>query len=195
MNRTPKEIIEARNRKGPSLMTQLTRYLNNWYRWVRYRTFDRYNVIKITSLKPGYYDKDTQLLFGAFDLLVKFCEVELAWLEMYKVKVPWWQTREQYRKAHAEELVLQYFKWAEEYRDESSPTQGHPKSEYHKELRELYHWWKHTRPARLDSVKYWANNGRNKEAFKRSVEMDDAYEAEDTANFVRLVKARGAMWT
>lgn len=46
-------------------------------RYVAYRTYDRYNKIEIPSLSPNYYDKDTILTHGLFDLLSDYVEVEL----------------------------------------------------------------------------------------------------------------------
>lgn len=44
---------------------------------LRHRTIDKYHVIP-TGLKPGYYDKDIQMLHANFQLLVNFVEVECA---------------------------------------------------------------------------------------------------------------------
>ena len=195
--KTLDEMIDSRdNRDVVSFFNRLVFCIRNVYWWIRHSITNNYRVIKIRSLKPGYYDVDTRLFHGAFDLLVEFCEVELAHMEMFKVKVPWWKSRRAYQKAHAEELVMKYFDWAENYKDENDPTQGHPKAQYHKELRELYVWWKHTRPARLDPTKYWsANRKSDSQALQKSMAMDAAYEDEDTKQFIRLVNSRAAMWT
>jgi len=46
--------------------------------WIRYRTYDRYHIVK-TELKPAYYDKRTIMLHVNFDMLKDFVEGELAW--------------------------------------------------------------------------------------------------------------------
>jgi hypothetical protein len=160
---------------------------------------NNYRVLRIKSLPAGYYDADTRLFFGAFDLLVEFCEVELAWLAMSDedVKVPWWQTKNQYRKTHAEQLVMKYFKWSEEFKEKlDGQVYRHPKLDSHKELKDLYVWFKHTRPNRPDPTEFWSKNRKtDSQAFQKSQIMENAQEDEDTENFVRLVKSRSALWT
>lgn len=46
--------------------------------FIAFRTTKRYNVIKIRSLKPNYYDKDTILLHAVMQLVVDYVEIELA---------------------------------------------------------------------------------------------------------------------
>ena len=43
--------------------------------WIRFR-IKNYTKIQIRSLKPGYYENDTLLLHGMFQLLVDFVELE-----------------------------------------------------------------------------------------------------------------------
>lgn len=56
----------------------LQRRLSNAVWWVRHRTINRFNVLKIQSLKPSYYDydKDTIMLHACFQLLVNYVEKE-----------------------------------------------------------------------------------------------------------------------
>jgi hypothetical protein len=42
--------------------------------WIRYRTYDRYHVLHIKSLKPGYHDEDVILLHAAFEILERFVQ-------------------------------------------------------------------------------------------------------------------------
>jgi len=53
------------------------RYIDDLERWIAYRTYDKYNVIKIPTLTPHYYDKDHIFLHGCFALLTDYVEVEL----------------------------------------------------------------------------------------------------------------------
>ena len=46
--------------------------------WIKYRTTDKYHVVK-TGLKPGYYECDTRILHVNFNMLKDFVEVESAW--------------------------------------------------------------------------------------------------------------------
>ena len=147
--------------------------------WVRYRTYDRYNVIKIKSLPPDYSDPLTRLLHGPFDLLVDFIESEKAhmercwardkktrtWKDKLYVRLPhilrcnsWWDSRE---------LGLEYLDWEIEL--EKDPEMNPSKTEEEekefkekyphahltqwfcaKEQKEIYLWWKDIRPNRPD---------------------------------------------
>lgn len=54
--------------------------------WVRYRTTNRFHVLKIGSLKPGWWDADTRILHASFALLEDYVEREkpfkiVAWNE------------------------------------------------------------------------------------------------------------------
>lgn len=53
----------------------MLRYLNKLKWWFLYRTFYRYNIIKL-DLKPGYYDIDYRMLYACFSLLSDFVEKE-----------------------------------------------------------------------------------------------------------------------
>jgi hypothetical protein len=124
-----------------------------WYSdtmdWIRYRTYDRYNIIKITSLPPDYSDPRERLLHGSFDLLVDFIESEKAHMERcwgrdkttrsWKDKLylrlphilrhlPMWNSRE---------LGLAYLDW--EISLENDPEMNPPKTEEEKkEFAEKY---------------------------------------------------------
>jgi hypothetical protein len=50
--------------------------IRGMYWWVQHRTFKRFHVIKIRTLKPGYYDVDDRMLHGCFQLLVDYVEKE-----------------------------------------------------------------------------------------------------------------------
>jgi hypothetical protein len=193
---------DNRHKKTPNTMDRFVAWMNAAYWKLRCYLHKDYRNVKITSLPRGYYDADTRLFYSAFDLLVEFIETELAWMALILpeegegIVLPWWQTKNAYLKAHAEELAMSYFKWAKEYVDADNPTQGHPKAEAHKELKELYLWWKHDRPVRINPTEYyWEHRKVDSEALQKSMAMEESFEAEDTANFIRLVKNKGAMWT
>jgi hypothetical protein len=50
--------------------------IDSIYYWIRYRTFDKYHVVK-TDLKPGYCDIDERMFRACFALLGQFVELEL----------------------------------------------------------------------------------------------------------------------
>jgi hypothetical protein len=106
--------------------------------------------------------------------------------------------------------------------DETDPNYGKPtgQAERAKEIKELYTWWTVTYPNRPDpyDASGWtaaceasriANGGRLrfseekdpvlKEMSDKShqllQEIEAAYEAEDEAMMIRLIKARDSLWT
>lgn len=50
--------------------------IDSVYYWIRWRTFDRYHIVK-TDLDPGYYDVDEIMFRACFALLGRFVEEEL----------------------------------------------------------------------------------------------------------------------
>lgn len=132
---------------------------NNLVWWFRYRIFDRYHVIK-TGLKPDYYDTDTRMLYGMFNLLVDYVEIEKAWMMVvfdddrrYQYNVPWWSlnpTRfKSFRNAQA---GLDHLAWETTLDDPNLPEHERSKSQAHhaREVLFLYNWWKTVRPNRPD---------------------------------------------
>ena len=138
----------------------LTKPYNDLRYAIRCRIFDRYHVIQ-TGLPPGYADCDTRMLYGMFNLLVDFIEVEKAWMNVicnkdkYKDKHPWWSlgwTR--FKSFRDIDSGLEYLAWemtldnvnlAEHERCESQAQTA-------REQLALYTWWKEIRPARLDPM-------------------------------------------
>jgi len=164
-------------------------------RWFFYRLHPRHRTDRVkTHLPAGYYDKDKMLLYSCFSILSDFVENESAWLclilnEKEKDKVPWYMSREMYRKKHARRLGLDY----------SSDDQ---------EIVELYKWWKDMYPNRIDPF--------NDLRFRKFDDIDildkmkdkdytqlcesaakivDKYYKEDTDMLVRLMQVRERLWT
>lgn len=126
---------------------------------LRYRFLDRYHQIP-TGLEPGYYDCDTRMLNGMFNLLVDFVEVEKAWMQVTwggdkpaRKKHPWWSkgwTR--FKSFRDPEAGLRYLKW--EMTLDSKFLKDYERSDRQalvaKEIWHLYDWWKNQRPNRPD---------------------------------------------
>lgn len=96
-------------------------------RWIAYRTYDRYNVVK-TELRPGYYEKDEILLYSSFAILRRFVEIELT-------------------VDGLDNLINDTY--SDEYYDYEKSRR------IHREIRALYHWWTEERPARNDPGNDW----------------------------------------
>ena len=174
------------------------RWIKDAYWGLRHRTIDRYNIVHITSLKPGYYDTDTRLLHSMFDLLVQFVEGEWARQQLDgmlydgEIKLKWCETRKHYLKVHKNELLAAYMTWVKSLGPEEVAL-----IDDKLEVVALYEWYRHLRPYRKDPTDLWVElkGAGDKEAMKRSVELEAAQEADDTEHLIRLVKIRGRLWT
>lgn len=183
------------------------------YYWVRHRTVDKYHVI-YTGLRPGYCDKDRQMLYGMFNLLVDFVEGELAWMQIVcsdSIKIPWYMTKTQYRDKHGEGLGVEYLEWAMTLKDDDGNPLAdvkHSQAWGAKEIMELYMWWKYDRPNRRlpydcvaikdrFSVDEWLKGGNPTmdKMLKSSFEIEQGYDKEDEEMLIRLVKVRQHLWT
>lgn len=188
-------------------------------RWIRYRTYDRYHVIK-TDLEPDYHSVATQMLHANFTLLKDFVEVEQAW--MSHRKRTWFQrtfyiyNRYTFRNP---QLGIDHFKWAATLDDPALPP--HERCDHQaiaaREVLDLYDWWVNRRPARKDIFipdynKQGTGNDilacfdtdfdREAEDYKAHVEamdaqsaLEDEWQEEDDAMLARLIKIRHQLWT
>jgi len=156
---------------------------------IRHRFFDRYNIIH-TGLKAEYWDCDTRMLHGMFNMLVDFVEVEKAWMHVVftdgnreKYGYPWWSlgwTR--FKGYRCSEAGLDHLRWEMTLDDPSLPIEERSDSQARqaREIMELYNWWKHVRPTRVDPMDAsgWSEHCDRRRASKsadRSNDEDDAW--------------------
>ena len=133
--------------------------------WINNRFVTKTHALTSTLPRGTWHEFDTRLLHCAFDELVNFVEVELAWSNIAwdsesrkKYKPPfyaygWFR----WRTWKSPEAGLEYLRWAssltnEEWlpdgeKDKAEPTQ---QAIVARETLELYNWWKVVRPARPD---------------------------------------------
>ena len=185
--------------------TRPFKWLIDGNHWIRYRTTDKYNVIQISSLEPGYYDSDRRLIHGMFDLLVEFVEQELAHFTFacnyaeYKKQIPWWKSEKEWVKENFLMLVNHHWDWAMKLTmdcdDQGNPrgndlevnhegTQGYCS----KELKEIYYWYKNEYlDPKWDNLKY--------EKGQDFMKVDEEQYQKETEMLCRLIKVRGRMWT
>lgn len=186
--------------------------VKNAERWIAFRTYDKYHVLK-TDLKPGYYDIDTRILHSNFSLLVDFVEIEKASLQYFfasyeeaknKSRVSFNKLTKEQKK----ELGLQYLNWEIENDEEFFPKQQKVSA---KEIKNLYLWWTEVRPSRIDPYDKYEeeldelsgslNNmpEKNKKKlinlYKKIGKLEDQYEKEDDAMLIRLMNVRRNLWT
>jgi hypothetical protein len=131
--------------------------------WVRYRTINKYHVIKINSLKPNYYDTDTRLLHGMFDLLVDFIEEEKAHMERIFSTEKTLKEKLLHKLipscffSRSRKLGLRYLDWEISLKDKIGEYPEEVES-YKSQagiaqtIKDLYIWWKDIRPARKDPM-------------------------------------------
>lgn len=186
--------------------------VKNAERWIAFRTYDKYHVLK-TDLKPGYYDIDTRILHSNFTLLVDFVEIEKASLQYFfasyeeaknKSRVSFNKLTKEQKK----ELGLQYLNWEIENDQEFFPKQQKVSA---KEIKNLYLWWTEVRPSRIDPYdKYeeeldkmssplgtMSEKDKKKliNLYKKIGKLEDQYEKEDDAMLIRLMNVRRNLWT
>jgi len=205
----------------PDFIDDVARYIPTPIDDIRYycrNRFYRKTHVLPTGFKPGeYHDLDERILHGIMNGLVDYVEVELAY------KSRWCKTEEsktaKWRNGRCPELGLAHLAWEmtlddaslEEY--ERSTSQA----EAAREVKEIYDWWKFTRPARPDAhdVSGWSAlceekraDGGNmfdrgdadyQERSRKSLEIvrkiEKEYEDEDQEMLIRVIKRRRSLWT
>ena len=142
-----------------------------------------------------------------------------------KYQVPWWRRGFfRWRTWRCAEAGLEYLRWAStltnrEYIQEGETEEPTYQARAAKEILELYTWWKEVYPRRPDvhDASGWSaycdlrrDGGydildieddspemaeMSRTALDRSREIEAAYDAEDEAMMIRLIKVRQALWT
>jgi hypothetical protein len=177
----------------------------------------RQPVIKLKSLKPGWYDTDTKILHANFQLLSDYVEIECAWMEVMchsEIKEPnklsrrmgWWRSAELGTKHLARETGLADLSLPPEERCERQAIKA-------QQALDLYHWWKarDSRPDPYDAsgwtgfcatrTCFWGTNKSAEEKAESSRILDNLrkiekqYYDEDTAKLIALIKIRNELWT
>ena len=157
-------------------------YKKLWY-WFLYRTFRRYNIVKISSLPPGYYDIDERLMHSMFDLLVEFVEKEKPFDALD------WDGSGEAHAFAAQEIRELYHWWKEIYPTRESPLNNLPYDLLPPRLK-----IDHRGPVSLiDSHddEYPSYQLAVSETWRLEQEWAD----EDTKNLVRLINIRNFLWT
>lgn len=204
-------------------------YINN--RWV---TKSHACTAHPNDIKPGdWCDVGNRFLPCLFNELVDFVEVETAWHhvlwneeERKKYNVPWWRSGWlRWRTWRCPEAGMAHLIWASGLKNHDFCSPGDP--EYGKptpqaiaakEIIDLYVWWKHIRPQRLDphDASGWteicANRRKDsddilwedktpeeaaatKKALDMSNDLEAQYDQEDEEMMIRLIKVRNSLWT
>lgn len=191
--------------------------------WVRYRTYDRYHVVK-TGLQPDYYGFEDRSIHACFNMLKDFIEVEKSWNSFvcdenrsetwYEKYVPFYWKFVEFRRP---DLGIAYLEWEATLDDPNlPPSQQSPHQAVSaREQLALYKWWTETRPSRKEEdVWEYSDQGLgilsvldddfdheaedykiSHEAMERNEKLREQWDKEDEDMFIRLVKLRKALWT
>jgi hypothetical protein len=165
-----------------------------------------------TGLEPGhYYEFDYRVLHGLFNELVDYVEMELAHVSKYSK-----EKKYKFKNGRCVEAAMDYFDWAcslvynEEYgisKDDDHYGQITPQALSARKVKELYLWWKETRPNRIepyDAVNMQRFQGnefsskKSKEeirAMHKMTKLEEQYDKEDTNKLIELIKIRKEIWT
>jgi hypothetical protein len=193
-------------------------YINN--RWV---TRSHALTAHARDIKPGQWqDVGNRFLPCLFNELVDFVEIESAWSHIAwgdkearaKYDPPFWASGLEHLDWA---MTLSNEEWLEE--DKKSEAVPTSQAVAAKEIKELYIWWTVTYRARPDpyDASGWTEyceksrefNGGKLFGGKKTPELEQmsdkshtllqeieaAYEQEDEAMMIRLIRARGSLWT
>ena len=196
-------------------------YIKQIISFIAYRTTKRYNIVKIQSLPPNYYDKDTILLHSIMQLIVDYVEIELsAHYEACTNKnkllsyVPW-AIRPQVRNA---ELGLKYI---DEYVNLISSGGENEKNadielndaawnNAYQKIKTVYLWWKNTYPNRKSPedasgfTAFMKNKSKysklyvqkkQKRIFDKIIKIEEEYANEEAEMMKIVIDIRAFLWT
>ena len=154
--------------------------------YVRNRWIDKTHYLK-TGLKPGdYHEFDTRILYGLFNELVDYVEIELAHLSK------WDRTKSyKFNNGRCVEAAYDYFEWVNNLQKESDKIQ----KENCIKIRELYEWWTKQRPNRDNPLTSITAESHDEKYYKLIHDIEQDYYNEDTEMLIELIKIRNGLWT
>lgn len=191
--------------------------------YIHTRFIHRTHALTSTLERGRWYDLDTRMFHCLFDELANFVERQLAQRYLMFVeekrarfpnwRSPWFRSAECGTAYLAEETALKY---DDTWVNEADPRFGKPTPQAiaAQEILDIYHWWRHTRPARRDAhdlsgwsalcEEVWSGKlsrndeeyeGQSREILEVSNRIEGEYEQEDTEMLIRLIKVRHHLWT
>jgi hypothetical protein len=122
----------------------------------------KHNLIKINSLKDDeWYDTDTRMMHGMFQLLVDFVELEKSHMQIMLSEK---NTTRRMRKVNyrSAEMGLKYLDWEISLKKEEGGTN---QSKHAKIIKELFIWWKFNRPMRTEPMEVKGSMGMSANEF------------------------------
>lgn len=197
--------------------------LNRCIDWISFRTTKRFNVLKIRSLKPSYYDKDTLMLYSMMQLLVDFVEIEMA---AYKIEymrgikpflyknLPWFLRNSEWIRSRefGVKRLQEEGSFADELSNDFEKSILKQQAESAKTILKLYLWWKDIYPNRkspeeLSGVSDLFRNCKNNfdfpenfmekrsDCFDKCFKIEEDQLQEENDMLIELIKVRKYLWT
>jgi hypothetical protein len=191
--------------KYPPLWERALKKLTDGIWWVRHRTINRYDVVWLRDLEPGYYEVEDRLFHSMMQILCDFVERELAWHD--------WCCDQDSPKPKSRDRArgLAHLEWAiglkcDEnhgvYPDEAHYGEPTGQAESAAEVKAIYLWYRDVFQKRLDvgdeSGLYATHETKGpawETACKRHHELEEQRYAEEATYMKRLVDVRRSMWT
>lgn len=192
---------------GAQFKFMINKWISDIGRWIKYRTTDRYDVVRLRDLRPGYYEPETRLLHAMMQILCDFVEVELAWHS-------YWRNPERSKKPKGRdrEAGLAYLDWEVSLKFDMGVNPGDehygeptPQAIDAAEVKAIYLWYRDVYQKRRESGDesglddaYSSRKSNPEEwtaACARHQELEEARHAEDAEYMKRLVDVRRSMWT
>lgn len=186
---------------------------NRFWDFIAFRTTKRYNVLKIKSLTPNYYDKDTILLHSMMQIVVDYVEIELSYNCECKNK---------FRKifnsfpfiirpeSRCQKCSIKYInKYIEEFGNTDDGCSKRWCKAY-SEILSVYLWWKNDYPKRKSpeetyqygkflltssqySKTYFAK--KHKRLIDLMQELELKYKDEESKMMNKIIEYRDYLWT
>lgn len=174
-------------------------------RYIKNRFIDKLHCLDTKLSKGEYYDLDTRILYGVFEALVDFVEIEKSHMHQTFVL-------DKKKTIRSREYGIEYLDW------EISLGKESPEQAKTAQLtKELYIWWKDERPNRTDPdfKSGWAEfceknkNGefslfkersdeekqQTRELIDLTHQIEEDYFQEDQRMLHKLISIRRGLWT
>lgn len=165
--------------------------------YIKNRFIIKTHVCNTTLLRGEYHEISERLLYGMFQLLVDYVEINLA-KEMIltdnTITIPWIY-KFKWNDYRSKELGLKHIEWQQSLQDDN--ILGHSQSCDATEVLRLYTWWTEVRPKRIDPYEQLDeyNNETTRSSMDNIYKIEDEYWNEDTDMLISLVHLRGKLWT
>jgi hypothetical protein len=202
----------------PTFFSVKMMQLNDVKYWFKYRLQKkhRYHLID-TGLSPKYYEIETRMLHGMFNILKEYVEIEKATLHYLSIEKG--DVKPSKRQAGLNHLEWEIGLTYDDYPDPELAGKPTLQAEGAQQVKDLYLWWMDVRPNRIDPydddyMKAKVESRKGKKDFydlfidrteeekaaqlafwDKKQAIEDAYDKEDEEMLKVLVSIRQSLWT